>query len=105
MICYYVWFSFQPNVPPAEGLPRVREFLDAMVQRGWVVNFKLLCNRDAAADPARAFQAAIDFVDDAAFAAGFATVEHEGVRAGLHGLMVDVIKDFAAESFEGVDRV
>jgi hypothetical protein len=36
---------------------------------------------------------------------GFAAVEHEGVRSGLHGLMVAVIKDFSAEVFEDVDNV
>jgi hypothetical protein len=105
MIHYSVWFSFQDSVPPADGLQRVHAFLDGMHRRGLVQAFRLLRNRDRNADPARAFQAAITFADVEAFAYGFAAVEHEGIRSGLHGLMVAVIKDFTAEAFEDLDVV
>lgn len=103
MIHYYVWFSLIPSVPPAAGLERVRAFLTDLIRRGVVQNFRVLRNRDPTADTARQFQAAIVFVDAHAFTAGFAVVEHEGVRSGLHGLMVAGVKDFAVEVFEEVD--
>ena len=55
MIHYYVWFSFQPEVQPDEGLQRVRTFLDEMTRRGVVQEFRLLRNRSAA-DKTREFQ-------------------------------------------------
>jgi hypothetical protein len=100
-IHYYVWFSFRPGVPPNEGLQRVRTFLDEMTGRGVVQEFRLLRNRSAA-DKAREFQAAIMFADADAFARSFEVVEHEGVRAGLHGLMIAHVQDFSAVVFEDV---
>jgi hypothetical protein len=102
VIHYYVWFSFRRGVPPNEGLQRVRAFLDDMTKRGVVQEFRLLRNRAAGADTAREFQAAIVFADGDAFARGFEAVEHEGVRAGLHGLMIANVQDFSAEVFEDV---
>jgi hypothetical protein len=72
-------------------------------RRGLVQAFRLLRNRDRNADSTRAFHAAISFADAEAFASGFAAVEHEGIRSGLHGLMVAVIKDFTAEVFGDLD--
>ena len=104
MIHYYVWFSFHAGVQPDEGLHRVRTFLEEMTGRGLVREFHLLRNRDAGANTARAFKAAIVFADAEAFSRGFEVVEQAGVRSGLHGLMVDTIKEFAAEVFEGVEN-
>jgi hypothetical protein len=100
VIQYYVWFSFRPEVPPAEGLLAVRTFLDELEQRGIVREFRLLRNRAAGADKARAFHAAIVFADADAFDRGFEAVEHEDVRAGLHGLMIAHVENFRAEVFE-----
>jgi hypothetical protein len=100
VIHYYVWCSFRSEVPPDEGLLAVRTFLDEMVRRGIVREFRLLRNRAAAADKARAFHAAIVFADADGCARGFEAVEHEGVRAGLHGLMIAHVENFSAEVFE-----
>jgi hypothetical protein len=101
-IHYYVWFSFRPGVEPDDGLRHVRTFLDEMTRRGVIVEFRLLRNRAASAT-ARAFQAAIVFADAEAFARGFEEVEHDGVRAGPHGLMIANVQDFSAEVFEILD--
>jgi hypothetical protein len=100
-IHYYVRFSFRAEVQPDEGLRAVRTFLDEMTRRGIVQGFHLLRNRAANAT-ARAYQAAIVFEDAEAFARGFEAVEHEGVRAGLHGLMIAHVQEFSAEVFEDV---
>jgi hypothetical protein len=103
-IHYYVWFSFRPDVQPTDGVRAVRTFLDEMTKRGIVQEFRLLRNRAAGADKAREFQAAIVFADAAAFARGFEAVEQEGVRAGLHGLMIARVQDFSVEVFEGLQE-
>jgi hypothetical protein len=81
----------------------VHAFLDGMRRRGSMQTFRLLRNRGTSPGAPRAFQAVILFADADAFTSGFAAVELEGVRSGLHGLMVAVIKDFTAEVFEDVD--
>ena len=101
VIHYYVWFSFRPGVQTDEGLQRVRTFLDEMSGRGVVQEFRLLRNRSAA-DKTREFQAVIVFADADAFARGFEAVEHDGIRAGLHGLMIANLQDFSAEVFEAL---
>jgi hypothetical protein len=103
MIHYDIWFAFRPGIQPREGLHGVRTFLDEMTRRGLVHGFELLRNRDAGAEKSREFKATIVFADATAFARGFQTIEHAGVKSGLHGLMVETIQDFTVEVFENIE--
>ena len=105
MIHYNVWFAFRDGASEADGVARVRDFLDDLRQRRRVDDFKLLRSRAPSGQTRLArFHAVIMFTDQVQFDAAFRDVESTGVRAGRHGLMIADVDTFIVEIFDELPR-
>jgi hypothetical protein len=103
VIHYNVWFSFRTGADRAAQLARCRACLDDFKARGVICNYSLLENRGKLSETALPqLQAIIEFHNNEQFGLPFDEVRRTGVRAGLHGLMIEDVEDFKVEVFEEI---
>lgn len=103
MTHYHVWFSFKQDVPEQLGLGTVATFLSQLCKESLAVDFHLTRNNG---QPPRSkllpYHAEIRFSDGAALGTAMKWQAQEGIHAGLHGQMLEVIDQFHVEVFSGI---
>lgn len=103
MIYYHVWFSFKEDIPEQQGLWAVAAFLSKLCKESRALDFHLARNNG---QPPRSkllpYHAEICFADGEALGSAMKLQTQEGVHAGLHGQMLEVIAQFHVEVFSGI---
>lgn len=104
MTHYHVWFSFKQDIPEQQGLEAVAAFLSRLCTESRAVDFHLARNNG---QPPRSklppYHADIRFANAAALGSAIKWQAQEGIHAGLHGQMLEVIDQFHVEVFCGIN--
>ncbi len=104
MIHYSIWFWPTEGASEVALLQRIFAFLSDMQHREALDTFTLLRNRSAGSQTqVGPLQALITFRSVEQFREAFRSIEHSGVRSGLHGAMVEMVSRFQPELFEVID--
>lgn len=105
LIQYHVWFSFKPEADVSAELIKVRACLDGYLQRGMLAGYRMFEKRPGLSnDFLPPFHVAIEFTNDAQFAAPFSDVRTTGIHQGLHGVMIENVAQMVVETFEELPR-
>jgi hypothetical protein len=100
MIHYNVWFTFKEGVEECRGLAVLENFLCGLAAGGEAAGFRLLKNQSGGTrTKLPAYQAVIEFADEAALAEAMKRQATRGIHQGAHGRVVDVVSEFRVEIF------
>ena len=103
MIHYNIWFRLRDEIDEGQGLAIVQSLLAQHKAAGTIAGFHLLRNSGSGSRTRMpAFQALIEFRDEAQFSATFAEQAQRGIRAGLHGQVMALVSEFQVEVFRQV---